>query len=218
MNNIVREFSREVGKAKNKQRYLEIECNECGAHYETAKNDHKRAKYPFYCRACVMRIKAQASDGGRKTLSYDSGELIPMSKERDRLLVIWHGMNRRCTKPTQRMYHRYGGRGIKVEFKSFGEFHDWALSNGYADDLTIDRENSDLNYSADNCHWATKLEQAQDRHVANRSKYLLGVRPSRERFSSRIRYNNKEHHCGTFDTQEEAHQAYLDKKAELVGN
>ena len=116
------------------------------------------------------------------------------------------------------MYHRYGGRGIKVEFKSFGEFHDWALDNGYADDLTIDRIDSSLNYNANNCRWATKLEQAQDRHIANRSKYPLGVRPSKGRFSSRIRYNNKEHHCGTFDTPEEAHQAYLNKKAELVGN
>lgn len=83
-----------------------------------------------------------------------------------RLYSIWRGMRDRCTYPSMRNWKNYGGRGITVcaEWQNnFEAFRDWALANGYADDLTIDREDNNGNYEPSNCRWITPLEQQQNR-------------------------------------------------------
>lgn len=83
----------------------------------------------------------------------------------NRLYRIWSSMKTRCTNQNSRSYSDYGGRGIAVcdeWMQSFEVFRSWAMANGYADDLTIDRKENDKGYSPDNCQWANRVTQGQN--------------------------------------------------------
>lgn len=88
-----------------------------------------------------------------------------------RLYGIWHGMKQRCYYPKYKQYADYGGRGITVceEWKnSFDAFYEWAIQNGYKDDLTIDRKDNDKGYSPENCCWSTRAEQNKNRRFCKK--------------------------------------------------
>lgn len=82
-----------------------------------------------------------------------------------RLYRIWKNMKKRCYNTRNPDYKYYGYRGIRVceEWHEFSPFNQWAMANGYRDDLTLDRINNDGNYEPGNCRWATRKEQAQHR-------------------------------------------------------
>lgn len=83
-----------------------------------------------------------------------------------RLHTIWGSMKQRCYNPKKDRYKDYGGRGIKVcdEWRNSSHaFYDWALANGYREDLSLDRIDNDGDYCPENCRWATIQQQAQNR-------------------------------------------------------
>ena len=88
-----------------------------------------------------------------------------------RLFKIWTSMHERCERPKHKYYKDYGGRGIKVcdEWSDYIPFAEWARANGYADDLSIDRINTNGNYEPSNCRWVTEKEQ----HNNKRSNHIV---------------------------------------------
>lgn len=86
--------------------------------------------------------------------------------KKTRLYNIWIRMKQRCFNKNSSDYDRYGGRGIAVceEWKNcYKEFHDWAIANGYNDELSIDRIDNDGDYEPDNCQWITMAQQARNK-------------------------------------------------------
>lgn len=90
-----------------------------------------------------------------------------------RLYSVWKGMNNRCNNENTDYYKYYGGKGIKVcsEWTDYAVFRDWALANGYTDDLTLDRIDVNGDYCPQNCRWLTTKEQSNNRSNNHRITY-----------------------------------------------
>lgn len=83
-----------------------------------------------------------------------------------RLYHIYHKMKARCYYKHDARYSRYGGRGITLcdeWLNDFMNFYNWAMNNGYSDELSIDRINNNNNYGPSNCRWATNEEQQNNK-------------------------------------------------------
>ena len=97
-----------------------------------------------------------------------------------RLGNIYSHMKERCYNPKFPQYKDYGGRGITVckewlnpervhlflhsnPSKGFLTFKEWALANGYTDELTLDRIDVNGNYEPSNCRWVSRKLQNRNK-------------------------------------------------------
>lgn len=83
---------------------------------------------------------------------------------KDRLYRIWSHMKDRCYNPNCDRYFLYGAKGIQMDDqwrKDFIVFATWSLNNGYQDNLTIDRIDSQKNYCPENCQWITRSDNTR---------------------------------------------------------
>lgn len=112
-------------------------------------------------------------------------------KSNTRLYKIWRNMKDRCYNPNNPNYRFYGLEGKTVcdeWLHDFQVFYDWAMAHGYRDDLTIDRIDGTKGYFPDNCRWATRADQVNNRRN-NRIIEYKGKRQTAKQLAIELEMN-----------------------------
>ena len=128
--------------------YYLCKCD-CGNETIVAKDFLIRKKNPTKSCGCI-------SKNFLRSLTMTHG------KSNTRLFRIWTHIKDRCFNSRNDAYKNYGARGISIcnDWKNdFISFYNWAIANGYREDLTIDRINNNGNYEPANCRWISVKTQ-----------------------------------------------------------
>lgn len=157
-----------------------------------------------YCQAHYVKFKRYGDPLAGK--QYESHGL-----EKTREYRIWSGMKTRCYNPNVTHYEHYGGRGIKICDRWRNSFTNFYNDMGKAptEYHSIDRRNSNGDYTPTNCRWATPQEQAINHNLQkNNTSGYRGIVFNRNKGSWRVMLRDKtiglRFYVGSFKTPEEA--------------
>lgn len=141
-----------LGQSKNRYYIWICKCD-CGNMVERTVDVFTKGKSSCGCKQ-------------RKILSDMCNGNITHNMSKSRLYGIYKNMISRCYREKDIHYPAYGARGITVCDEWLNDrtkFFEWAITNGYSDELTIERKDNDKGYSPENCTWVTKLMQYKNK-------------------------------------------------------
>ena len=199
-----------------------ILIEDLGMMYPTENSKRKRGFGIYKCGFCGTKFKAHTLNvkfGNTKSCGCYQKRIISETHKthgliETRLYRIWTNIKDRVLNPKNKQYNDYGGRGITIcdEWKNdFMTFYNWATTNGYSEELSIDRIDNDGNYEPSNCRWATQTIQCRNTRIRknNKSGYKGVCYPKgKNKYIAQICVNTKIIHLGYFQTAEEGAIAY----------
>jgi len=136
--------------SKQKKRFGVYECSCCKAHIRVCTYDIKHKRHTDRCNKC-KGIKHNMSNSD--------------------IYHVWQQMKDRCYNPNSKAYRFYGGKAVSIckEWLVFEAFATWAFLNGYQENLTIDRIESNGDYTPLNCRWIAQSENSY--RMAHRTNF-----------------------------------------------
>ena len=185
-------------KSKSKSKFGIYRCGFCGTKFKANTYGIKSE----YIKSCGCYHKRRNSETHK---THGLGDT--------RLYTIWHNMKKRILNPKNTYYLDYGDRGITLcdEWLDVQNFYDWAMLNGYSEDLTIDRIDNDGNYCPENCRWVTQTIQSRNQRMQkNNISGFKGVcfNKNKNKYIAQICVNNKNIYLGSFSMAVEGAIAY----------
>jgi len=146
---LIKNLPRRLSKSGRLESWALFKCSDCLQEVERYLSSGKIAK-SCGCVQYKLSAKAITKHGGKGT----------------RLYHIWTQIKQRIFNPKNCNYPNYGGRGITIcpEWANdYIVFRDWALNNGYLENLQINRIENEDNYEPSNCNFVTAKENARNR-------------------------------------------------------
>lgn len=168
--NLSRGYKKSCGCLRGKNTFVDLTGEKFGMLTVLNRSENKNNSHVLYNCLCECgNTKIADAYNLKNGITKSCGCVSDMPRHdlnNTRLSKIWRNMKQRCYNPKSIGYKYYGAKGVSVcdEWKNdFMNFYNWAIKNGYSDNLTIDRINPFGNYEPKNCRWATYKEQANNK-------------------------------------------------------
>ena len=158
-------------KKELNEKFYVIAIDGTETHYDSIGRTKTEVYYVIECKKCgtKKRIRLQGIETASCISPTCRKPKNVFGQSHTRLHRIWSGIKGRCYCKTQTAYKAYGAKGITMcdEWRNdFKVFYNWAMTNGYNDELSIDRLESKGNYEPSNCRWATDRQQKNNRDIS----------------------------------------------------